>query len=191
MNKWATLTTSGRAVHNQNRQMVTPPRGWGFVPFHMGLGSYRRSNREAGMAFPAQVFYSILEVSVRWGCSVTQVVNNVITTGPASSRRSVRGSRWRCQSAPRRRRPSAGCQGIRQRLLGHGMVDKTVNVIEFYHAARVDCQQLCSPTRPVCRAIFIGMGTGSRTDTRTRRQVATVSARQTVNRRADALSVSI
>ena len=30
------------------------------------------------MAFPAQVFYSILEVSVRWGCSVTQVVNNAI-----------------------------------------------------------------------------------------------------------------
>ena len=30
------------------------------------------------MAFPAQVFYSIHEVSVRWGCSVTQVVNNAI-----------------------------------------------------------------------------------------------------------------
>jgi len=30
------------------------------------------------MAFPAQVFHSILEVSVRWGCSVTQVVNNAI-----------------------------------------------------------------------------------------------------------------
>lgn len=30
------------------------------------------------MAFPAQVFYSILEVSVRWGCSVTQVVNKAI-----------------------------------------------------------------------------------------------------------------
>ncbi len=30
------------------------------------------------MAFPAQVFYSILEVSLRWGCSVTQGVNNAI-----------------------------------------------------------------------------------------------------------------
>jgi len=30
------------------------------------------------MAFPAQVFYSILEVSVRWGCSLTQVVNYAI-----------------------------------------------------------------------------------------------------------------
>ena len=30
------------------------------------------------MAFPAQVFYSILEVSVRWGCSVTLVENNAI-----------------------------------------------------------------------------------------------------------------
>lgn len=30
------------------------------------------------MAFPAQVFYSIHEVAMRWGCSVTQVVNNAI-----------------------------------------------------------------------------------------------------------------
>jgi hypothetical protein len=30
------------------------------------------------MAFPAQVFYSVLEVSVRWGCSLTQVVNYAI-----------------------------------------------------------------------------------------------------------------
>ena len=30
------------------------------------------------MAFPVQVFYSIHEVSLRWSCSVTQVVNNAI-----------------------------------------------------------------------------------------------------------------
>ena len=30
------------------------------------------------MAFPAQVFHSILEVSVRWGCSPTQVVSYAI-----------------------------------------------------------------------------------------------------------------
>jgi len=30
------------------------------------------------MAFPAQVFYSVLEVSLRWGCSLTQVINYAI-----------------------------------------------------------------------------------------------------------------
>ena len=37
LNKRATLTTSESAVHNQNRQMVTPPKGWGLAPFHTGV----------------------------------------------------------------------------------------------------------------------------------------------------------
>jgi hypothetical protein len=31
--------------------------------------------QEAGMAFPAQYFYSILEVAGRWGCTQTEVIN--------------------------------------------------------------------------------------------------------------------
>jgi hypothetical protein len=35
--------------------------------------------QEAGMAFPAQYFYSILEVAGRWGCSQTDVINWAIS----------------------------------------------------------------------------------------------------------------
>jgi hypothetical protein len=67
LNKARTLTTSGRAVHNQNRQRATPPRGLGAGFVRCEAADLLGIKQEAGMAFPAQYFYSILEVAGRWG----------------------------------------------------------------------------------------------------------------------------